>query len=353
MAQLRNRGSNVWQIGIFLGKDDNGKKITHYETFYGTKPQARDYANKLEVQFKEKKNVPKSHNMNINDLFDRFIEAKQNNVELSTLEQYKKHIKRLRDIVGDIPLYEIDTLQIEDALNEWDASGLSPRTIKNHYTTLKTVMIWGAVKKYVPKNLMLGIQPPMVGHIVRDVLKEDEVNIFIETAKNYKHYLPLRILALTGMRIGELMGLKWKNVSLEDGKIKIVQAVNSRLRYLKNTKTENSKRELTLDEESIMELKKLKEATDGKDDDYVFQSEDHQSIRHQAIFKTKKRVLKKAGLHSVRLHDLRHGVGSILLDNGYSITDVAEQLGQVPGTTAGNYCHALRHGKSIAGIIVK
>ena len=48
MAQLRNRGSNVWQIGIYLGKDDEGNKQTHYETFYGNKTQAKAHGSDLE-----------------------------------------------------------------------------------------------------------------------------------------------------------------------------------------------------------------------------------------------------------------------------------------------------------------
>ncbi|QGZ99445.1 tyrosine-type recombinase/integrase [Dehalobacter restrictus] len=356
MAQLRNRGNNVWQIGIYLGKEE-GKKDIYYETFYGTKPQAKIYANKLEIGFKEKRNVPKSHNMSMNELFDKFLEYKFSRIERSTYEKYQSQINKLRDLLGDLYLYGIESEKIEERLEGLNNFNLGSRTIKNHYTTLKTVMIWGAVKKYVPSDILLGIQPPMVSHIVRNVYKEDELNLFIETAKQYKHYLPVKILALTGMRIGELMGLKWKNVSLEDSKIKIVEAVNSRLRYLKDTKTENSKREIELDEETIKELKvhknKMSKLNRAEENDFVFQSDDCEFLRYQVILKTKKRVLKKAGLHHIRIHDLRHGVGSIMLDNGESITTVAEQLGQVPATTAGNYSHALRKGKSIASVISK
>lgn len=56
-------------------------------------------------------------------------------------------------------------------------------------------------------------------------------------------------------------------------------------------------------------------------------------------------------MQPIRLHDLRHGMGSIMLDNGSSITEVAETLGQVPSTTASIYSHALKKGKTITNLI--
>ena len=158
------------------------------------------------------------------------------------------------------------------------------------------------------------------------------------------------------MRIGELMGLKWRNVS-SDGKIKIVEAVNSRLRYLKCTKTVNSMREISLDEETAHELYEYKKVMAGSNkagpNAFVFQSDDGGVLRYQVIFTAKNRVLKKAKLHHIRLHDLRHGAGSLMLDAGESIVTVAKLLGQVPSTTSGNYSHALRSGNSIAGLLKK
>lgn len=355
LAQLRNRGSNVWQIQVFLGKDVDAKKKCVYETFYGTKPNAKLYANKLEIELKSRGTAPKSASMTISDLLSQWLDDVKRDIEKSTLEQYQNHSKRLIEVLGDLQLYNLDSSQIKIRLAKFDTQNLSTRTIKNFYRSLRTAINWGMREKLVNNDVMFGIKPPKNTHVVRKVLKGTEVINFLEIAKGYKHYLPVRILALTGMRIGELMGLKWKNTSLEGCKVKIIEAVNSRSKYLKDTKTQNSKREITLDTETIQELRKHKVSMGdhgrAEDEDYVFQSGDRGFLKYDAIFKTKNRVLKKAGLHHIRIHDLRHGVGSILLDRGVSITGVAEQLGQVPATTAAIYGHALRHGCSIVEML--
>lgn len=361
MAQIRKRGTNVWQIGIYLGRDEEGKKCTHYETFYGNKTQAKEYSFDLEKQMKLKVGSSKSSVMFAEELFTKWLHDTKKRVEISTYEQYQRHVKKLTSLLGDLPLYTLDSVQVAERLMELDEElskkgGLSARTIKNHYRTLVTAMNWGAVKKYVSRDAMHGIKPPKMSHKNRRVLRRDELNVFIENAKLLKWYLPIKILALTGMRVGELMGLKWINVS-EDGTIRIVEAVNSKLRYLKDTKTQNSMRELKLDEDTERELQEWKKtmASQNKagDDDFVFQRADGdgECITYDSIRDAKETILKNSKLQHIRLHDLRHGVGTLMLDAGASLTKVAEQLGQDPATTASTYSHKTKNGGNISELL--
>ncbi|MGI1660146.1 MAG: tyrosine-type recombinase/integrase [Desulfitobacterium sp.] len=357
MPTIRQRGKNKYQIEFFLTvrKDGGGKKIRHYETFHGTEAKAREYSYKRQAELKSK-NLPNSCGMTMGELFQRFLQYKKSRIERSTFERYESHIRKLTVLLGHLYLASLDSIKVEEKLFLLDQDNLSARTIKNYYTTLRTIVKWGLTKKYLNEDVTEGIEPPMVRHKKRDILNPEELKLFIQTAKNYKLYLPLKILAITGMRVGEVMGLKWQSVSFENNRIKIVEAVSSSAGYLKDTKTHGSKRELELDAETMSELKKHKlamtECDRAADDDFVFQRESSKDfIGYENILRTKNRVLKKAGLRSIRIHDLRHGVGSILLDKGASITSVAEQLGQVPATTAGNYSHSLKKGQSILDIL--
>ena len=155
------------------------------------------------------------------------------------------------------------------------------------------------------------------------------------------------------MRISEVIGLTWSNVDFEQNKIKITQSADLKHRVMKETKTVNSLRELDMDQETMDEFLLQKKKSIGKwsPNDFVFQGDNGKPSKYSAIWKTMKAVLKKAGLHHIRIHDLRHGMGSILLDNGMPLTAVSGTLGQVPATTAGVYGHSLRKGKSIANLL--
>jgi integrase len=348
MASIKKRGTNIWQITIYLGKDENGKKINRWETIHGTKTQAKARGAELEAEIKRKTNS-KGILMTVGQMLDFWLIEIEKTVYERTFQKYKWHVSKLKPIVGDIELIEIRPLDIKQRLD--GIEGLSPRTIKDLYCTLRTAFNLASAWDLVRENVMKGIKPPTIEHKERDILTEEQLKYFIESAKEYKHYLVLRILALTGMRIGEVLGLKWGDVNWESGEITILRSANTRSRVLKDTKTKQSPRTILLDEETIKLLKQQKKDSLKSKiglNDLVFQNEEGKPLRYNAIRRTKEKILKKTGLQHIRLHDLRHGVGSIMIDNGSSITEVAELLGQKPSTTAGIYSHAMRKGKSLA-----
>ncbi|WP_242652563.1 site-specific integrase [Desulfofarcimen acetoxidans] len=149
--------------------------------------------------------------------------------------------------------------------------------------------------------------------------------------------------------------MQWQDVNFENGTITIKRAVDCRHRRIKETKTIGSVRTLILDSETLGLLKEYKKEEDSKheslqkDDTLIFHSSDGRPLREGAIRNTMNRVLKKAGLDHIRVHDLRHTAGSILLDEGVPLTTVSAFLGHsTPATTASVYAHALRKGESIA-----
>lgn len=344
MASIRKRGTNVWQIIIYLGKDENGKKINHFETFIGTKTQANTRGIMLEAEIKRNTNS-KGKIVNVSDMLDFWLKEIKKTVSDRTLGKYTYHVRKLKPIVGDLKLYELKPLDLKQQLDKIE--GLSPRTVKDLYCSLRTAFTLASTWDLVRVDMMKGIKAPKLEHKERNVLKEDQLRLFIDSAKKYKHYLVLRILALTGMRIGEVLGLKWEDINWNRGEITVVRSANTRTRVLKDTKTKQSPRTILLDEETLLLLKHHKKNSLKSIENLIFH-EEGKPLRYNAVRRTKDKVLKSTGLQHIRLHDLRHGVGSIMLDNGSSMTEVAELLGQKPSTTAGIYSHAMRKGKSLA-----
>ncbi|AFM40274.1 site-specific recombinase XerD [Desulfosporosinus acidiphilus SJ4] len=358
MASIRKRGDKVYQISIYLGLDSSDKKKFHYETFYGIKSEAKDRARELEVKFKcVKQTMRRNRNgsrkvpKNVEQLLELWLDDTRNVVTERTYEKYAWHVKRLIPVIGDLEVFNLGPLEIRERLKKIE--GLSERTVKDLYATMRTALNYASSLELIGSDLMRGIRSPKVVRKDRNVLDLKELAVFLKIAKDYKHYLIIRILALTGMRTGEALGLKWRDVDFEKRTITIVRAADTKHRKLKDTKTENSKRVIELDEESIEELSKLFKSISSKvsSNDLIFQNGDGRPLRYGAVMNTKNRVLAKSGLHHIRLHDLRHGVASILIDQGHPVTLVAATLGQTPSTTANTYSHALRRGKSIAALI--
>jgi Site-specific recombinase XerD len=350
MAQIRKRATDVYQISIYVGRDEEGKRKVQYETFYGCKADAKVRADELEIELRRKV-ATKYRMMDVAKLLELWLDDIKDTIYERTYEKYVWHVKRLKPMVGDLQLYELTPIVLKERLKGMQE--LSERTIKDIYCTLRTALNAAHTWDLVRSDLMRGVKAPKVVRKDRPVFSPNELTIFLKTAQEYKHYLVLRILVLTGMRIGEALGLEWRDIDFQQGLVTIIRAADTKHRKLKDTKTKNSKRVIELDEETMLELSNMRKRLGAKvnANDLVFQNGDSRPLRYNAVRRTKERVLVKSGLHHIRLHDLRHSVASILIDQGQPMTVVASALGQTPSTTANTYSHALRRGKSIASIL--
>ncbi|MGI6450954.1 MAG: hypothetical protein ACOX3R_11990 [Desulfitobacteriia bacterium] len=215
---IRERSKNCWQIQIYLGRKGDGTCDYYYDTFYGNETQAGKYEKRLKKQLKEKVKSASKKLLSVGDLIDKWSNILGKEIEDTTKDTYKRQAKAVRPLVENLMLYELNVEIIEERLktldNKIDAGILKVRTVRNYYSILRRILNWGASRDLVQPDLMKDIKPPKISRIKRDVYSQNNLNIFIEAAKEYKHYLPLRILGVGGLRVGEVIGGKWKNLDL-------------------------------------------------------------------------------------------------------------------------------------------
>ncbi|MFZ5591215.1 MAG: site-specific integrase [Bacillota bacterium] len=169
------------------------------------------------------------------------------------------------------------------------------------------------------------------------------------------------LLAVTGMRLGEALGLQWNDVDWEKGTVTVQRSVNVQKREVKpDTKTAGSRRTLPLDAETLNVLQQLyTREKKGKvqslqRNTLVFHAENDPSrpLREKAVRLTLARALAAAGLPHIRVHDLRHTAGSLLVAAGVPLPTVAEFLGHSsPATTAAVYAHAVGRKVNVADVL--
>jgi integrase len=189
-------------------------------------------------------------------------------------------------------------------------------------------------------------------------LNNEEIIRFLEVSKDYedRNYALYYLAIVTGMRQGELLGLKWKNVDLDKGIIKVNQNLkrlpNGKLVFGK-PKTKTSIRSITIGRETIEVLKEQNERIKReredvrvkylwKEMDMVFPSTIGTPIDPTNILKKFRQALKKVGLPRLRFHDLRHTSASIMLNNGVDVLVASRRLGHAkPSITLDVYGHLL------------
>ena len=275
-------------------------------------------------------------------------------------------------VLGDLKLPNITAAQISALLLDIQASGLAFSTVKGIYITLNQVFEMAYMNDLIEKNPMDKVQRPRQ---IKTELKEDEIKAFSEEELNYilqcldnepikwKAYISLMID--TGCRKGELCGLKWENVKLEDGYIVIKNNLcytPQKGVYDDTPKTGKARtifispdvvqllRDLKAsDEEAIRKrIKRLEKEKKPLEfsrvaaSEYVFTQKGYNEPMHpQAPNRYFKKFSEKYQIEDFHPHKLRHSFASVAITNGADVASVSEVLGHADkATTLRMYTHA-------------
>ena len=267
--------------------------------------------------------------------------------------------------LGHIPLQDLKRRDIKKAWREllenghrFSGQGLSPKTIHNLHGVLSTALKWAKEEELVDTIETKGMPLPKLPDTEMLILKKDDSARLIESLED--HWLqPIVILALTtGMRLGELLGLHWQHVDIEEKTIQIKQSVSFTKEaglFLKETKTASGRRAISISNLAAETLRKLQvrqseralKLGSRKNDTPVFDSwnttgEVGKHLASHIVSEHFRRHMKKLDIPRIRFHDLRHTHISQLLTDGWPITTVSKRAGhKSPRITLDTYAHAI------------
>ena len=197
-------------------------------------------------------------------------------------------------------------------------------------------------------------------------LDETQVQRLLITAEGMEdRFFALYYLAIsTGMRLGELLGLKWDDIDFEQGILKVQrQLIKSEHGYeFALPKTKAGIRQIKLGSRTIEVLKshlqfqqteKMIVGDSWKDNNMVFPATIGTPMNRSNLRKRYKKVLSNAGLPPIRFHDLRHTAASLMLNNGIPIFIVSKRLGHAqPSITLDVYGHLIPSKQQEAAILM-
>ncbi len=157
---------------------------------------------------------------------------------------------------------------------------------------------------------------------------------------------------MTGMRRGEVLGLRWSDIDLDAARLAVRQAlVAVGYDVIKSTPKSHNARVIDLDAETVRKLRqhrrqqneeRVEWAADYEDQNLVVAKENGEPIHPHTLSQSFERIIQRAGLRRIRLHDLRHTHASLALKGGVPVKVVSERLGhESPAFTLKQYVHVL------------
>ena len=275
-------------------------------------------------------------------------------VRPSSHQTYKGYIENhIKPNIGDIPLEKLTTLDLQrlyktllangrvDRLeSKGQPKGLSPKTVRNIHQILSSALKLAQEQRIILTNPAEGCALPKVEHREMKTLPVEQLQSFLREAKDSGVFALYYLELATGLRRGELLGLKWEDIDLEHGDLRVrrqIARINGRV-VEAPLKTKNAYRTLPLAEDTISILEEQKKKVGSSP--WVFPSTTGGPISPDSVLHMLHRVLKRAGLPQVRFHDLRHTFATLALQNGVDIKTVSGMLGHFSaGFTLDTYAH--------------
>ncbi|PYE54062.1 tyrosine-type recombinase/integrase [Deinococcus yavapaiensis] len=265
----------------------------------------------------------------------RWLAFKAREVRPTSLRSYTGTLLHLVPHLGHVPLTDLTALHVEDAVSALLASGKSMKTVASALHTLRMALRqgvrWGALERNVAEQVRR-LRTPAAR---LKVWTPWEARAFLDAAQGHRLY-PLFALALsTGMRKGELLGVRWSDVNFERAELvvrgQLVRGVSGAWE-LGEPKTPASRRTLPLAADMLEILRaheREERAWHGTHtaDAFVFRRSSGAFMDASNVSRVFRMLTRRAGVPRLRFHDLRHTAASLMIRRGVSAKLVSDRLG--------------------------
>ncbi|CAN5692506.1 site-specific integrase [soil metagenome] len=325
--------STVADIGIDPATGRRRQKRISGKTRKDAERKAAEAIHRADNGFVDPKNAT------VNDLFAAWLDATSPTLRPATLRRYQDvHRLYIGGNIGGVKLAKLtagDVQRLYADLRE----RLTPTSIRHLHSilhhALDDAMKWG----WLTRNVTDAVEPPKRNSAEMTVWSTAEVRQFLTAAIGDDLESLYRLALTTGMRRGELLGLKWSDIDMDSGAIAVRRTLSrgesSRL-IEGEPKTQAGRRRITLPAATIESLRRhrtaqleyrLRVGPVYTDHGYVFTNEAGGYLHPNALRRQFLKMTGKAGVPAIRFHDLRHTSATMLLAEGVHPKIVQERLG--------------------------
>jgi integrase len=331
-GSIIQRPNGYWMAAVTIGYDQKtGKPKRKY--FSGKTRQ--EVAKKLTETLSKVQsgNYIEPSTLSLEQWLNDWLVGRKPHITENTYDAYETMIRcHIVPKIGAIKLKDLRTRDIQNLMNEKlqngrikGKGGLSPRSVKYIYDTINTALQQATRERIIPYNVADAVEIPKQTKKEMKTMTQKEIAKFLDVVKNYKlnhdHFSPLYaafyLELSTGLRRGELLGLRWTDIDFENKtvtvKLQLLRGSNGL--YFSEPKTKKSKRTISLDNDAISILKEHKARQNElrfalgevfQNNNLVFCTNDGKPIDPDNLTRHFETLLKAAGLAHYRFHDLRY-----------------------------------------------
>lgn len=356
---IRKRKDGKWEARITIGINPDGKQ--HRKSVYGKTRQ--EVSSKMTDLLNDlnKGNLVDPTDITVSQWLDRWMQDyKKLQLKPATYINYVGRINnQINPILGKYKLTDLRIDIIQKFVNELIRKGLASETIYGAVKVLKGAIKQAYINGMISKNVTYGITMPKCESKIKKVLTLDEQHSFMENAKNTIHGEVFILDLFTGMRIGELLALRWSDINFEKNYLQVNRTItiikdldNPDGKWYKDfgtPKTKSSNRTIPLNPSAIDLIEKIKSeqtelrhriGTAYEDNDLIFCTGLGKPLDPRNMQRTFHSICKKSGLHGFSIHCLRHSFATLGYEQGIDIRVLQELLGHANiNETANRYTH--------------
>lgn len=286
---------------------------------------------------------------------DEWIISRKDSIKPKTLLQYKSIIElHINPILGTKNINELKPADIQALYNSKIASGTGVRTVRLIHSVLHCALNHALKLGIIYRNPSDAIYKPKAIKNEMKILDENQVRSLLLAAKGKRLEALYKLAVTTGLREGEILGLKWSDLNWDTHQLNIqrqVQRVQKTGLVFSDPKTAAGRRMILLGPGTVSSLKDhykrqlFEREFMGKqwqDNDLIFPSSHGSPLDPSNLLRQFKELLREANIPDIRFHDLRHTAASLMLKQGISIKVVQERLGHSDAAMTLNvYSHTI------------
>jgi integrase len=360
---MHRRSKGSWEVILEVGRDpQTGKRVRRTFTVRGTKREA-ELAAAAQLSAVANNTFVDSSQDTVEQFLRRWLrDYVEPSLALRTQARYREIIEH--DLVpnsGGLPLQKLrpqHVIALEQRLrsagNRRTGAGLGPAAVQKVHNVLHRAMTHAVRWQALAVNPVDAVDRPVVPRTEIRSLNAEQATQLLRELRSRPYGLQLRVALLCGLRLSELLALRWRDIDWAHGRFSVRQALDLQsddgTPRFKETKTHRADRPLSLPTQLLAELREHRSrqtqtrlaAPTWADLDLVFPNDFGRPLSGITLRAHLNRTLAEASLPRIRLHGLRHSMATLMLAAGEHPKVVSERMGHASvAFTLATYSHVM------------